>query len=126
MYQKLKGNRKGFTLAELLIVIAIIAILAAIAIPVYTTQMGKARQRVNEANIRSAKSLAVADYLLGEKTTAASYTFTVSNSNLTMGTTVGDATGNDEPTEETLKKQQYNTIIIYLASGGAPTGSDVS
>ena len=29
-------NRKGFTLAELLIVVAIIAVLVAIAIPVFT------------------------------------------------------------------------------------------
>ena len=33
-----KTNKKGFTLAELLIVVAIIAVLVAIAIPVFTTQ----------------------------------------------------------------------------------------
>lgn len=32
-----KTNKKGFTLAELLIVVAIIAVLVAIAIPVFTT-----------------------------------------------------------------------------------------
>ena len=35
-----KNNKKGFTLAELLIVVAIIAVLVAIAIPVFTTQTG--------------------------------------------------------------------------------------
>ena len=39
-----KNNRKGFTLAELLIVVAIIAVLVAIAIPVFTSQLEKSRQ----------------------------------------------------------------------------------
>jgi len=47
-----RKNNKGFTLAELLIVIAIIAILAAIAIPVYNNVVEKARRTKDEANIR--------------------------------------------------------------------------
>ena len=46
---KKKLNKKGFTLAELLIVVAIIAVLAAIAIPVFSTQMEKAREAVDLA-----------------------------------------------------------------------------
>ena len=47
-------NKKGFTLAELLIVVAIIAVLVAISIPVFTTQLEKAREATDAANIRSA------------------------------------------------------------------------
>ena len=41
-------NTKGFTLMEMLIVVAIIAILIAIAIPTFTTQLEKAREAAVE------------------------------------------------------------------------------
>ena len=47
-------NKKGFTLAELLIVVAIIAVLVAIAIPVFTSQLEKSREATDLANIRAA------------------------------------------------------------------------
>jgi len=50
----MKMNKKGFTLAELLIVVAIIAVLVAIAIPVFTTQLEKSRETTDIANLRSA------------------------------------------------------------------------
>lgn len=49
-----KNNNKGFTLMEMLIVVAIIAVLVAIAIPVFTNQLEKAREATDEANVRSA------------------------------------------------------------------------
>lgn len=50
----MKRNRKGFTLAELLIVVAIIAVLVAIAIPVFRDQLEKSREATDAANIRTA------------------------------------------------------------------------
>lgn len=47
-------KNKGFTLAELLIVVAIIAVLVAIAMPVFANQLEKAKQATDLANIRSA------------------------------------------------------------------------
>lgn len=43
----------GFTLMEMLIVVAIIAILITIAIPTFTKQLEKSRETVDAANIRS-------------------------------------------------------------------------
>ena len=49
-----KVNEKGFTLAELLIVVAIIAILVGVAIPTFTDQLEKAREATDISNLRSA------------------------------------------------------------------------
>ena len=56
-------KRKGFTLAELLIVVAIIGVLVAISIPIFTTQLEKSREATDLANIRSAYAEVVANYL---------------------------------------------------------------
>lgn len=50
--KKLK-NKKGFTLMEMLIVIAIIVILLAIAIPSFNNSLNKAKTAADEANVRS-------------------------------------------------------------------------
>ena len=57
------NNKKGFTLAELLIVVAIISVLVAIAIPVFTTQLEKSREATDVANVRSAYATLVTKYL---------------------------------------------------------------
>lgn len=59
-----KCNTKGFTLAELLIVVAIIAVLVAVAIPVFTAQLKKSRQAATIANLRSAYAEAMAKVML--------------------------------------------------------------
>lgn len=49
-----KMNKKGFTLIEMLVVIAIIAILVSIVIPVVSDSTVKAGQAKDAANIRAA------------------------------------------------------------------------
>ena len=41
-------NKKGFTLVEMLIVVAIIAILIAVSIPLVSTSLEKAREAVDD------------------------------------------------------------------------------
>lgn len=61
-----KTNKKGFTLAELLVVVAIIAVLVAILIPIFTSQLEKSRDAVSVANLRAAYAEAQTALLAGE------------------------------------------------------------
>ena len=59
-----KGKKKGFTLLELVVVIAILAILLAIAIPAYTGYREKAEKQAFNANVKTLETaalLAIAD-----------------------------------------------------------------
>ena len=48
------NNEKGFTLLEMMIVVAIIAVIVVISIPVFTGVMEKGREATDLANVRSA------------------------------------------------------------------------
>lgn len=65
--KKTLRNKKGFTLAELLIVVAIIAVLVAIAIPIFSSQLEKAREATDMANIRAAYAAVSTDVLTDPK-----------------------------------------------------------
>lgn len=49
-------RKKGFTLAELLIIVAIVAVLVAISIPIFAGHLEKSKESVDFANVRSAYS----------------------------------------------------------------------
>ena len=61
----MKLNRKGFTLREMLIVIAIVAVLISVAVPVLSSQLERSREAVDLANVRSAYAQVSTEALLG-------------------------------------------------------------
>ncbi|NCB32311.1 MAG: prepilin-type N-terminal cleavage/methylation domain-containing protein [Erysipelotrichia bacterium] len=141
-----KKNKKGFTLAELLVVVAIIAVLVAVSIPIFTAQLEKARLATNQANARAAKAEAVA-YVLGSSdaekgtNTVLNVTYTVGTGEATYawakadkadtGTLVGGTAADTNipnwttttkvGADESLGKKQYSTIVVNVNSSGTVT-----
>lgn len=78
-------NKKGFTLIEMLIVVAIIAILIAVSIPMIANSLDRARHATDAANERSAKAEMVVQYLA--ESDAAIYADGSATAPATTGTT---------------------------------------
>ena len=51
--KKMKKNQKGYTLTELIVVVAILGILAAVATPMVLNQIGRARTSADNANAKT-------------------------------------------------------------------------
>jgi len=129
-----KQNKKGFTLAELLIVLAIIAILVAIMFPVFGAQLKKARAVAELSNVRAKYSELVADQMLAQ---AGSGTFAITiysdelkadaqePDKVTVTVTDGDAAaqkkGKVEVSYDGMSAGSFDTDPdVRLVSGAAP------
>ena len=75
MVKRIREEKGGFTLAELLIVVAILLVLIAIAVPLFTGALGRAEAAVDSANQRAATSEAKVDYQLGNKSGSVTYIY---------------------------------------------------
>lgn len=64
---------KGFTLMEMLIVVAIIALLVAIAIPTLIHSLEKSRWATDNANVRGALEKLIAQRFMSEEEDASNY-----------------------------------------------------
>ena len=118
MMKKIR-EKKGFTLAELLIVVAIIAVLVAVAIPVFTTQLEKAAEAADLANIRSAYAEASAE-LLGSNAT--SITKTTAPAQSTGAFDKADTSGVTWATlPSSVTKKKAFTVTVSIDDTGKET-----
>ena len=138
---KQKDNRKGFTLAELLIVVAIIGVLVAIAIPVFSGQLERSKQAVDMSNMRNAYAVYVTGINSGEIKQGETYFYDAASSSLSRDARpesygksktesnkwwngTGIALG--VPKDKVLQIQMDETGIITYRWGGAYAGLNVT
>lgn len=117
----------GFTLVEMLIVVAIIAILVAVSIPMFSSTLEKARHGVDTANVRDVISLATLEYLGDPNPTETfkgggkTYSYDVNSQHqgdlVPNGTTgvKSQCTCSNHPTES-----QFLTVTIKVGTSGKP------
>ena len=125
---KMKEDKKGFTLAELLIVVAIIGVLVAISVPIFTAQLKKATVATNQANARSAKAAAVTAYL-EEETHSADLTisYTVASGQSTNATAAGSAIDMNIPSWNASTTGAADaTHKFWYVTGGKDSGEVTS
>ena len=103
------SKNKGFTLAELLIVVAIIGVLVAISIPILSSQLEKSRRAVDLSNARNIESTLMYDLMAGElklDDSQAAYVYVNRNNKCECKVTNGGSSGTTTTAEfqETCKK----------------------
>ena len=123
-------NKKGFTLMEMLIVVAIIAILIAIAIPTFASSLNKARVATDEANIRSGYASVMTDVLTDENYsveggTAVKATYKL-NKDGSVTKIAGDATTVANPYATVGKNDNAETAVAGVTVGAWGKGAGVT
>ena len=108
MFTKMMRKNEGFTLIELMIVIAIIGILAAIAIPQFSAYRTRSYNAAAEADLRNAATAQEAYYVDNQK-----YLDTPVN---LIGSTYGFYTSQGVTVGGTASAQGY-TMTSYHTSG---------
>ncbi|MEG0323065.1 MAG: prepilin-type N-terminal cleavage/methylation domain-containing protein [Raoultibacter sp.] len=114
MIKRIREDRGGFTLAELLIVVGILLVLIAIAIPVFTGALGKAENAVVAANARSAKSEALTNYMMESDATKQT---ALMNQIFSYNDEGDEVSG----TDVAVVKYQYKVTITKDATSGTVT-----
>ena len=129
MFNFLK-SKKGFTLVELMIVVVIMAILVAVAVPIYSAVTKNARKKTCLANQREIQSQLNNAQMAGTISIAAGDTYTLTTNGTSDGgtwavTTTATATNkiSDTSIAALFQKAPYcpvasNTITVTVAASG--------
>lgn len=124
MFKKL-SKKKGFTLMEMMIVVAIIAILMAIIIPTFTNAMNNAKAATDEANLRAYYAETMATCILedrdpkdAELITGSQATITVAGVDYKLYGSVKMEKGNNHQIKITYTEPGTNGKEVIIPGGG--------
>ncbi|MCB6343924.1 prepilin-type N-terminal cleavage/methylation domain-containing protein [Enterocloster lavalensis] len=128
-----KLNKKGFTLAELLIVVAIIAVLVVVSVPIFSSKLEKAREAADVANMRAAKAAAASMYLSGEMELGETYYYDAAEGQLSKSADKISAYGQGTKADGKTVYKNYesdgvdytNDIITVKVTEGSDSQIDV-
>ncbi len=106
----------GFTLIEMLIVVAIIAILVIVSIPMVSSSLDKAKKATDDANERAAKAAAMIEYMMNGGTGTEEYHYNAD----TGKAETGDGSGISDYGQGTTKnsKTRKGHVIVDIDADG--------
>lgn len=115
-----RRNTKGFTLGEVLLVVAIISALTAIGIPSLMKEIDKAKLRVDQAHVQEAVSMATSQYAADHTEGKRWYYYDANRSEIKKDTSEG-IHGYGKSTKEPYK---HNTHVTDNSASSVPVGAD--